>query len=92
MVSLLRDMAAFMNAQPDELAFMPNATTGFNTVLANVRLNPGTNVVMLDTGYGSLKKCAQSACAAAGVELIQVHVKLPVQCAAIYFVNVACLA
>ena len=79
MVALLRDMAEFINARPDELAFIPNATTGLNIVLANVTLQQDDEVLMLDIGYGSLKKIATAACRACGAMLVQAHVELPVR-------------
>jgi isopenicillin-N epimerase len=83
MVTLLRDMAAFTNSDAADLAFMPNATSGLNTVMANVRLQPGREVLMLDVGYGAVKKIAASVCAAAGATLVQACVDLPVRCASV---------
>lgn len=79
MVSLIRDMAMFVNCDAQDLVFLPNATTGLNTVMANVRLTPGAEVVMLDIGYGAFKKIAGSACLSARAKLVQVHIPLPVR-------------
>jgi isopenicillin-N epimerase len=78
-VEALRSIASFINARPSEMAFLPNATSALNTVLANVPLSPGDEVLMLDIGYGSLKKIAAAACEASGASLVLVHVPLPVR-------------
>ena len=41
---------------------MPNATTATNIVARNAGLTPGSNVVVLDVGYGSTKKIFQRLC------------------------------
>lgn len=37
----LRTLAAEVSAAPDELAFVPNATTGLNTVIKSLKLHEG---------------------------------------------------
>lgn len=78
LVAALRDVAAFVGCHPADLAFMPNATTALNTVIANVPLQRGDEVLMLDIGYGSVKKMAQAACDASGATLVQAEVPLPI--------------
>jgi hypothetical protein len=40
----LRQLAAEVKAAPDEVAFVPNATTGLNTVIKSIHLNAGDEV------------------------------------------------
>lgn len=46
LVRVLRELAAFVNCRPQDLALLPNATTGLNTVLSSFRgrLGPGDAV------------------------------------------------
>ena len=81
MVALLRQIAEFIGAAPPDVTCLPNATAGLNTVLASIRLHEGDEVLMLDVGYGALKKIAQAMCEKAGARLVQAHVDLPVRCA-----------
>ena len=78
MVQLLREMGDFIGAEAQDLAFMPNATSAINTVMSNIPLGKGDEVLMLDIGYGSTKIIAGTACEKAGAVLIQAPVPLPV--------------
>lgn len=44
-------VAAFLGAEPEGLAFVPNATTGIATVLASLGIGPGDRVVVTDHVY-----------------------------------------
>lgn len=59
-----------------DLALLPNATTGLNTVLASFRrrLGPGDAVFSLDVGYGSVKKMIQVLAEETGAQAVQVGV------------------
>ncbi|GFR49694.1 hypothetical protein Agub_g11844 [Astrephomene gubernaculifera] len=65
MVRVMREMADFIGADPRDLVFVPNATTGLNVAIQAAGLRPGDTVYMLNIGYGSVKKMAQAASAAA---------------------------
>ncbi|GLI71197.1 hypothetical protein VaNZ11_016316 [Volvox africanus] len=65
MVRVMREMADFIGADPRDLVFVPNATTGLNVAIQAAGLRPGDTMYMLNIGYGSVKKMAQAALAAA---------------------------
>jgi isopenicillin-N epimerase len=71
--SRLRDalacIAPFLGARADDLAFVPNVTTGLNAVLRSVPLGPGDEVVMTDLGYGGVARTAQAIVAERGATL-----------------------
>ena len=62
--------AAFLGAEPDGLALVPNATAGACAVLAAFPLRAGDEVLVTDHGYGAVTAAAQRACARAGAGLV----------------------
>ena len=44
-------LSEFLNADPDGMAFVANATTGVNTVLSSLDIGTGDEVVVTDTTY-----------------------------------------
>ena len=44
-------LSGFLNADPDGMAFVANATTGVNTVLSSLDIGTGDEVVVTDTTY-----------------------------------------
>lgn len=49
-------MIFFADCDPADLAFMPNATTGTNTVVRSCvkSMKPGDSIVTLNTAYGRI--------------------------------------
>jgi isopenicillin-N epimerase len=70
-------LAAFLNARPDDLVFVENATTGCNAVLRSLRLQPGDAIVVLDHGYGAVVKAAHFAAERAGARVLEVAMPFP---------------
>lgn len=53
-----RKVAGLVGARPKDLAFVPNATFGVNTVLAALDVRPGDEVVVTDHGYHACTNAA----------------------------------
>lgn len=79
--ALLRDareaLGRFVGASTDDLVFVPNATTGANTVARSLALQPGDEVLATDHEYGACDATWQRVCAAAGATYRRVPLPLP---------------
>ena len=56
-----RAVAAFVGAQAEDLAFVPNVTTGLNAVLQSMPLGAGDEILMTDLAYGAITIAARFA-------------------------------
>ena len=71
-------LAGFLGAEPDDLAFVENATAGCNAVLRSLRLNPGDEVLVTDHNYPAVRNILRHVCAESGALLIEAKLPLPV--------------
>ncbi|WP_254360943.1 aminotransferase class V-fold PLP-dependent enzyme, partial [Corallococcus exiguus] len=71
-------LAAFVGASADDLAFVPNATTGVNTVLRNLRFQPGDELLTTDNEYNASKNALDVAAAEKGVKVVVAKLPWPV--------------
>ncbi|TDP59063.1 isopenicillin-N epimerase [Roseateles toxinivorans] len=70
-------LAAYLGAAPEHLVFLPNATTGVNTVARALDLRPGDEVLGTDHEYGACDETWRRVCAGAGAHYRLVEVPLP---------------
>ena len=71
-------IGAFVGADPDDLAFVPNATAGIATVLASVGIGPGDELVATDHEYNAALNALRAAAADAGARVVLARIPLPV--------------
>jgi len=72
-------LAAFVGADPADLAFVTNATSGVNAVLRSLPLGPQDELLVTDHTYGACRKAAEFAAARAGARVAVVEVPFPLR-------------
>jgi isopenicillin-N epimerase len=72
-------VAAFLNADPEGLVVVPNATTGVATVLESLRLRPGDELLTDDHEYNATVNALTSVAERAKARVVQVSIPLPIR-------------
>ncbi len=65
-----RVVSTFVDADPEGLAFVTNATSGVNTVLRGLELSPGDELLVTDQGYAACRKAVRFVARRAGAEVV----------------------
>jgi isopenicillin-N epimerase len=72
-------LGAFVGAEADDLAFVPNATTGVNTVLQSLDFTVGDEVLVTDHGYNACRNAVERVAVRTGLRVVVVSVPFPLE-------------
>jgi isopenicillin-N epimerase len=72
-------VAGFLNADPEGLVPVPNATTGVATVLGSVRLRPGDELLTADHEYNATLNALETVADLAKARVVRVSIPLAIR-------------
>ena len=72
-------IAPLLGVSMKEVVFVPNATTGVNTVLRNLSYQDGDIILYLSTAYGACEKTIQHICETTDAQAVKIDVTFPVE-------------
>ncbi|PSB19768.1 aminotransferase class V-fold PLP-dependent enzyme [Phormidesmis priestleyi ULC007] len=75
------DLAAFVGADADDLAFVPNATTGINTILRSLTFEPGDELLTTNQEYNACRNALEFVAARSGAKIVVAEVPYPIESA-----------
>lgn len=71
-------LAGFLNADAEGLVFVPNATTGVNTVLQRVDIRPGDELLVTNQEYNASRNALEYAAACTAARVVVADLPFPI--------------
>ena len=75
----LAAIAPLLSVSADEVVFVPNATTGINTVLRNLTFKEGDTILYFSTIYDACEKTVQYICESTPASSVRWELNLPME-------------
>ncbi|MBD2103297.1 aminotransferase class V-fold PLP-dependent enzyme [Leptolyngbya sp. FACHB-261] len=72
-------LAEFIGADPEALTFVPNATTGVNTVLRSLRFEPGDELLVTNHEYNACCNALNFVAAQTGAQVVVASIPFPLE-------------
>jgi isopenicillin-N epimerase len=72
-------VARFINAAPEDLVFVQNATAGVNTVFRSLRFSPGDEILYSNHTYGACQRLLEYISWQTGARLVEVVYDFPIE-------------
>ena len=73
------ELSRFLNADPEGMVFVTNATMGVNTVLRSLKLSPGDEIIVPDHAYQACKNAIDFVTGRSGARTVIVRVPFRVE-------------
>lgn len=73
------EVAAFLNADPEGMVVVPNATAGVATAIASLRLRPGDELLTNDHEYNATLNQLDAAAERARARVVKVRIPVPIR-------------
>ena len=73
------DLASFVGAKSDNIAFVSNATQGVNTVMKALQLGPNDEILMGSQEYDASRNSAEYSAHRVGAKIIEVPIPFPIE-------------
>src|SRR6185436_18316601 len=71
-------LGEYLNAEPADLVYIPNATHGVNIIAHSLQLNPGDEILTTDHEYGACDYTWEFICETTGAKYLHQPIPLPV--------------
>ncbi len=72
-------LAAFVGANPEELVFVPNATTGVNAVLRSLTFSPDEELLTTNHEYNACRNALEFVAQRSGARVVVAPIPLPIE-------------
>ena len=73
------EIGAFVGADPDDTALLPNATAGINTVMRSLRFEKGDELLVTDHAYNSSLNAVRFAAAQSSAKVVLARIPFPIE-------------